>query len=271
MYLDYEILQSLFDRVKQQQPLVHHLTNAVTVNDCANATLAIGGSPVMATSIEEVEAMVSLANALVINIGTIESKTFTSMLAAGKMANRRKIPVIFDPVGVGATPFRTEKAKQLLQEVKIAIVRGNASEIGALVEDTIQTRGVDTGNLGHLDQVALAKRVANKYQTVVAMSGKEDVISDGDQTVLIHNGDVWLQSITGTGCMSTSLIACCAGVTSSMLDAAVVGMSIMGVAGEWATSRLEASDGIGMFRLRVMDALLLLTGEKWAEMVRIEG
>ncbi|HLR10540.1 MAG TPA: hydroxyethylthiazole kinase [Sporosarcina sp.] len=262
-------IQDLFAQVKAQKPLVHHITNAVTINDCANVTLAIGGSPVMATSIEEVEEMVSLAGALVVNIGTIQTPTVDSMLVAGKAANAKNIPVVFDPVGVGATSFRTEKAKQFLAEVHVAIIRGNASEIGALIDGDVQTRGVDAGDVTNKDKHMLAMRVAQQYKTVVVMSGKEDVICDGVKTVVIDNGDVWLPHITGTGCMSTSLIANFASVTSSMFDAAIAGMSTMGIAGEYAKEQLREEDGIGTFRMKIMDRLFVMTGEQWATKIRM--
>lgn len=262
-------IQGLFTQVRTQKPLVHHMTNVVTVNDCANATLAIGASPVMATSIKEVEAMVSLANALVINIGTIQTEGFESMLVAGKAANAKGVPIVFDPVGVGATPFRNDKARQLLAEVDVAIIRGNASEIGALIDEDIQTRGVDAGEMTRIDWGQLAQQVAEHYHTVVVISGPEDHVSDGMRTVTVQNGDEWLLHITGTGCMSTSLIASFAGVSASMFDAAVAGISAMGIAGEIARSQLEAREAIGTFRLKVMDALFFMTGETWTSMIQM--
>lgn len=262
-------IEALFTQVRSKNPLVHHLTNIVTINDCANATLAIGASPVMATNIEEVETMASLANALVINIGTLQSEGFEAMLKAGKVANQKGIPVVFDPVGVGATPYRNDKAQQLLAEVDVAIIRGNTSEVGALMDETVQTRGVDVGKVTHLDTKQLARRVSVRYDTVVVISGREDIVSDGTRTVSIQNGDKWLPHITGTGCMSTSLIASFAGVSTSMFDAAIAGISVMGIAGEIAKQQLQVTDGIGLFRLKLMDALFFITGEKWSSTIQI--
>lgn len=261
-------IKDLFLRVKDQNPLVHHITNHVTINDCANATLALGGSPVMATSIEEVADMVKLANALVINFGTIDDETYAAMVRAGQAANKKGIPVIFDPVGVGATPFRTNRAKEFLEHVRVSIVRGNASEVFALIGGEASTRGVDSGTLS-ISVRDLAKNAANKLQAIAVISGELDTVSNGKKIVQIENGDIWLTRITGTGCMTASLIACFSGVTEDWFLAAIAGMSVMSLAGERAKKALQDNEGIGTYRMKLMDEIFLMDNQIWAEGVRL--
>ncbi|WP_346729174.1 hydroxyethylthiazole kinase [Lederbergia citrea] len=261
------VINDLFLLMKDRNPLVHHITNGVTINDCANVTLAIGGSPVMATNIEEVCDMVQLADALVINFGTTDESMYASMIRAGQAANKKGIPVIFDPVGVGATPFRTSRAIDLLNKVNVSIVRGNATEIYALIGGKATTRGVDTGELT-ISKVELALKASQQLQAITVISGEHDVISDGTETVQISNGDIWLTRITGTGCMTASLIACFAGITEDWFSAAIAGMSVMSLAGERAKKALNDNDGIGTYRIKLMDEISLMNEQKWAEGVR---
>lgn len=265
--MDKSAIKDLFKRIRNKNPLVHHITNNVTINDCANATLAIGGSPVMATSIEEVADMVSLANALVINFGTIDDQTYQSMVRASLAANEKGIPVIFDPVGVGATPFRTERAKDFLQKVSVSIVRGNATEVYALIGGRAQTRGVDSGEIP-ICKEELALKVCEELQTITVISGELDVISNGEEVVKVANGDIWLQKVTGTGCMTNSLIGCFAGITNDLFSAAIAGMSVMSLSGERAKARLADNDGIGTFRVKLVDEISLIDSQIWEEGVR---
>ena len=263
-----EQTKDLFALVKEQQPLVHHLTNAVTINDCANVTLAIGGRPVMASAIEEVADMVQLAQALVINFGTMNDEMFEAIIKAGQTANEKGIPVIFDPVGVGATPFRTNRARVLLEKVKPSVVRGNASEVLSLIGGVGQTRGVDSANTT-ISKNELAKMAAKHLNAITVISGEQDFVSDGSEVIGIHNGDVWLTKITGTGCMTASIIGCFAGVTNNMLAAAVAGMSTMSLAGEQAKQQLKQNEGIGTYRVKLMDAISLMDGESWDQGVKL--
>ncbi|MEH7344963.1 hydroxyethylthiazole kinase [Bacillus sp. JJ1532] len=267
MIMNKDTIKNLFTIIKERNPLIHHITNNVTINDCANATLAIGGSPVMATSIEEVADMVSLANALVINFGTIDDLTYSAMIRAGQAANEKGIPVVFDPVGVGATPFRTKKAIDFLKKVHVSIVRGNATEVFALIGGKGVTRGVDAGEIS-ISKEALAIETAKQLNTITVISGEIDVISNGEKTVSIENGDVWLTRITGTGCMTASLIGCFAGITDDLFSAAIAGMSVMSLAGERARNRLQDCDGIGTYRIKLMDEISLMDGQIWEEGVR---
>lgn len=262
-------IQALFRQVRKENPLIHQITNAVTVNDCANATLAIGASPVMASSPNEVEEMVQLANALVINIGTLQSESFEGMMLAGKMANQLEIPVVFDPVGVGATSYRTESARTLLKEVKVSLIRGNASEMARLAGDVTTTKGVDVGRVNRSNK-QIAESVARSFQCIAIVSGPKDIVSDGEQTCEIQNGHPQLTKMTGTGCMSTALIASFAAVSANFFDAAIAGISLMGIAGEIAAGHLANTEGLGTFKMRLMDQLSLLDGQKWLKGVRID-
>lgn len=263
-----KVVSGLFSLVRSRNPLVHHITNMVTINDCANVTLAIGASPVMATSVEEVEDMVQIANALVLNIGTIQAETFSAMLLAGKAANKKGIPVIFDPVGVGATTYRKKVAGELLEKISVAIIRGNASEIDSLIGGKGKTRGVDAGD-NSLDSKELAMKAANLFSCVVIVSGKIDIVSNGKEIVQIENGDTWLTKVTGTGCMATSLIASFAGTTDDYFSASIAGMSTMSLAGERARRKLYEGAGIGQFKVKLMDEIFQLDENIWGKEVSI--
>jgi hydroxyethylthiazole kinase len=246
--------------IKESKPLIHHLTNYVTMNDCANITLAIGASPVMANDPQEVEAMVSHASALVINIGTLDAAKVPSMVAAGKRANTLGIPVIFDPVGVGATSFRTQAAGRILQAVQPTVIRGNLSEIQTLAGLKAVTRGVDSAaDTADGDQAAQA--VAAELNCIVAITGKTDLIVSNHGLYRINNGHPLLTSVTGTGCMATSLIACFCGTVKDYLASAVAGIAVMGIAGELAERSLKPGEGIGTFRVRLFDSVSTMTAD----------
>jgi hydroxyethylthiazole kinase len=262
-----ESAMGLLKTTHEKKPLIHHITNTVTINDCANVTLAAGASPVMASAPEESGKMTLLADALVLNIGTLNENIFSAMIKAGRAANDKGIPVILDPVGVGATAFRTEKAKSLLQLINISIVRGNISEIASLLDVKAKTKGVDAGTVSMFSS-ELAKQAAKQWKSIVVISGKQDVISDGTSVFRVENGSSLLQSVTGTGCMSASLIGCMAGAGDDLLLAAIVGTSMMGIAGEIAEGTAEKK-GLGTFKVHLMDAISLLTPETWKEREKI--
>src|SRR5205085_1901099 len=182
-----QALSSLLGRVRERRPLVHHITNMVVMNDTANITLAIGASPVMAHALEEVEEMVRLAGALVLNIGTLTPEQIEAMLRAGKRANELGIPIVLDPVGAGATHLRTQSALRLLRELNISVVRGNASEVGTLVGVAAETRGVDSISLAE-DREVVAGRGAHMFGCTVAITGARDVIADGQRMAWVENG-----------------------------------------------------------------------------------
>lgn len=254
-----KIAQAL-EQVKEQKPLVHHITNYVTVNDCANITLALGASPVMADDKDEVEEMVSFAKALVLNIGTLNSRSIESMLLAGKKAKKLGIPVVLDPVGVGATKLRTETARRIIEEVRPTIIRGNMSEVKILAGLQVAIKGVDSV-ADEEDSQTIAKNLANQLQCVVAITGKQDVVTDGTRLCLINNGHEMLSRVTGTGCMTTSLIGSYSAVLEDPWLGAIAGIVSMGLAGERAQSLLKSHEGLGSFRVKLFDSISTMSGE----------
>jgi hydroxyethylthiazole kinase len=223
----------IFNHVREKRPLVYHITNYVTVNDCANITLCAGGSPVMADAREEVEEMAAIASSLVLNIGTLNPSIVESMIAAGGMANDRGIPVILDPVGAGATKLRTESSLRLLDELKITVLKGNAGEIGVLAGAEGRVRGVDSHGLTG-DPVLIARDLAKKMKMTVAISGATDIVTDGRDVLLVDNGHPMMGSISGTGCMAASVIGAFAAVAGDPLHATAGAFAAFGIAGERA-------------------------------------
>lgn len=263
VYVSMEILQKISDsllELKKKRPLVHHITNYVTVNDCANIALAIGASPVMADDIGEVEEMVSFASSLVLNIGTLNSRSIESMVAVGKKAKERGIPVIFDPVGVGATALRTATAKRIIQEVGPSVIRGNMSEIKIIAGLDAEIKGVDSV-ADEAGGEMVARQLSQKLGCVIAITGKQDIIVQDERACRIDNGHALLSQVTGTGCMATSLIACYCGAADDCFTGAVAGVMTMGMAGEIAQQSLQAGEGIGTFRTRLFDAVWAMTPE----------
>lgn len=260
-------LGTLLDRVREAKPLVHFITNYVTVTDCANITLEVGGSPVMADAPEEVAQMVRHAQALVINMGTLNTRTAESMHTAGCAANGAGVPVVLDPVGVGATALRNETVRRLLAEVSFAVIKGNASEMRYLVRGEGGASGVDVSAddmalRGDVDACAeLALAVARKYDCVAVVSGPVDVVADRDRAFGVYNGHEYMGRITGSGCMAAGVLGVFAGTCPEMLaEATVAGMICMGLAGERAYSRLPDRAGLGTFRTLLHDAMSTMTG-----------
>ncbi len=238
--------------IRDHKPLVHHITNFVVMNETANVTLCVGALPVMAHAQEEVEEMVSLASALLINIGTLYPEMVESMLLAGKEANRRGIPVILDPVGVGATRYRTDTALNILNQVKVAVVRGNAGEVSTLAGYQAEVRGVESlTDREDMDKIAL--ELAARLGCVTAITGPVDYVSDGKQVITVHNGHALLGKVTGTGCMATTVIACFCTPGEPYLEGAVAGLSYFGIAGEIAAE--TAGSHPGSFHVQLYDAL----------------
>jgi len=241
-------------RLREAKPLVHQITNYVVMNETANATLALGALPVMAHAPEEVEEMVALAGALVLNIGTLSSHWVDAMLAAGRAANARGVPIVLDPVGVGATTFRTDTARLLLESIDIAVVRGNAGEIATLVGVAAEVRGVESTAAG-AGPSELARQAARTFGVVASVTGAVDHVSDGERGAAVGNGDAMIAAITGTGCMSTAVTGCFLAVAGSPFDAAVEALVAFGVAGEDAA---KDAKGPGSFHVNLYDALAAL-------------
>ncbi|NLJ49604.1 MAG: hydroxyethylthiazole kinase, partial [Candidatus Atribacteria bacterium] len=232
--MDKKIIQRcalLLPIIRQKKPLIHHITNMVSANDNANITLAIGASPVMALSKFEVEEMAAQADSLVLNLGTLNPDLIESCRLAGKVANQKGIPIILDPVGAGATQYRTNAAKEILSEIKITVIRGNAGEVSALLGDPRFIKGVDATptNVSVSD---LAREASQRYGTIVAVTGKVDFISDGIQLFLVHNGHPWLKILTGTGCMASSLCAIFASIEADHLTSTIAALGFFGVCAE---------------------------------------
>jgi len=245
---------------------VHNITNFVVMNLTANALLALGASPVMAHAEEEVEEMVGLARALVINIGTLSRPWVHSMIEAERAAWDRRIPIVLDPVGAGATRFRTETAHRLMNEVPPTIVRGNASEIRALCNADHVTKGVDSVH-GPEEALEAARALAERYRCVVSISGATDLIVDGEGVIRIRNGHPMMPRVTGLGCTATALTGAFAAVNPAPLRAAAHAMAVMGIAGELATVECH---GPGTFQVRFLDALYLLRESDIQDRLRME-
>ncbi|MEQ7050991.1 hydroxyethylthiazole kinase [Paenibacillaceae sp. P-4] len=246
-------------RIKERRPLIHNLTNIVVANFTANGLLAIGASPVMASAKEEVADMAKAADALVLNLGTLDTDMIEAMLIAGRSANVHGIPVILDPVGAGATPYRTKVSVKMLKELRVSIVRGNAAEIAQLMGEAGEIKGVDCveseSSLRSPEALFdLAARAADRFGTIVAISGKEDVITDGTTGYVIAGGHPILTSITGSGCLLTSVIGAFAAIESDLLLAGAAAMSYYGCAAAHAY-RTAGHRGPGSFQTAFLDAL----------------
>jgi hydroxyethylthiazole kinase len=250
--------------LRERKPLIHQITNYVVMNETANATLALGALPVMAHAKEEVEEMVGYAGALVLNIGTLSPHWVEAMLLAGKAANARGVPVVLDPVGVGATRYRTETAKRILDEVDVAVLRGNAGEVATLVGVDAEVRGVESIAAGG-DPAELARTAASALGLVASVTGPVDHVSDGDRVFRIANGHPLLASITGTGCMSTAITGCFMAVTDPF-PAAVHALIAFGVAGEDAA---VGAKGPGSFHVALYDALAALDPDTLGERAKL--
>lgn len=271
------MLNEMLNNVRERSPLIHNITNYVTVNDCANIVLACGASPIMADDIGEVEEITAVCGGLNINIGTLNQRTIASMVAAGKRANALGHPVVLDPVGAGASKLRTETALTLLQEVRFTVIRGNISEIKALASGSGTTKGVDADvadrvTAENLDQaVAFAKAFAAKTGAVIAITGAIDIVADSRRAYCIRNGHPMMSAITGTGCQLSAMTA--AYVTANPdhpLEAAAAAVCAMGLCGEIAQGRLTALDGNSTYRNYIIDAVYNLTAAELQKEAKYE-
>lgn len=253
--------------MRERKPLVHQITNYVVMNETANATLALGALPVMAHAQEEVEEMVGLAGALVLNIGTLSDHWIDAMLRAGRAAGANGTPIVLDPVGAGATRYRTETAKRLLDELEVAVVRGNAGEVATLVGAEAEVRGVESISAGG-DEAELAREAARSLGVVAAVTGPVDHVSDGERVVAVANGHELLSSVTGTGCMATAVTGCFLAVKrEAPLEAAAEALAAFGVAAEDAAA---GAAGPGSFHARLYDALAALDPQALDGRARID-
>jgi hydroxyethylthiazole kinase len=256
----------ILEEVRTKKPLVHHLTNWVTIYDCANMTRAFGALPVMAHAKEESGDMAKIASSLVLNIGTLTPQFIESMKIAAKSANEKGIPVILDAVGVGATKLRDDKAFELLDEVKIDIIKGNSSEIAKLAGENVVTKGVEATEV-EANLIEVAKKLAVEQKSTVVITGAEDIVTDGNVVYKINNGHEMMGSIVGTGCMAASVIGCFAGVESDYAKASAAALLCYGIAGELAARN---SKGPGSFKENFYDEVYNLDKEKISGSVKIE-
>jgi hydroxyethylthiazole kinase len=260
------MVYEVFERVKKEKPLIHHITNWVSIYDCANITRAFGALPVMAHAREESRDMARIASALVLNIGTLTPVIIESMIVAGVSANEKKIPVILDAVGVGATILRDEKASELLDRIRINIIKGNASEIARLAGENVITKGVESTTV-EKDIIPLAKKLSRARKATVVITGQEDMITDSENVYVVKNGHEMMGSIVGTGCMAASIIGAFAGVEKNYIKAAVSALVCFGIAGELASI---TSKGPGSFHVNFYDEVYNLDKEKIERMTNIE-
>jgi hydroxyethylthiazole kinase len=251
--------------IRERKPLVHQITNYVVMNETANATLALGALPVMAHALQEVEEMAVAASALVLNIGTLSDEWVEAMLAAGRAANRSGAPVVLDPVGAGATGYRTGTALQLLDELEVGVVRGNSAEIATLAGQEAEIRGVEA--VGSEGGPELAREAARTLGCVVAVTGPVDHVSDGERSFALANGHELLGTVSGTGCMSTAVTGCFLAVRpDDPLEAAAEALVAFGVAGEDAA---QDAKGPGSFHVALYDALYALDPETLDSRVKL--
>ena len=263
--IDIVRLKENFRAVREKSPLVHNITNYVAMNFSANALLAAGASPVMAHAAEEVEEMAQIAGVLVINIGTLDAKWIESMIIAGKTKHKTGGITVLDPVGVGATTYRTKTAWRIIDECHPNIIRGNASEIMALMDAEIKSKGVDS-SCSSTDALNSAKMLAERTGAVVVISGETDYITDGNRVETIKNGSDLMPLVTAMGCTASSMVGAFAAVKpSNLLEAALHAMALMGAAGEIAAKK---SDGPGSLLTNFVDTLYNITEEQLAEIVR---
>ena len=263
-----QVLKAMLENVRAKTPLVHNITNYVTVNDVANVLLAAGGSPIMSDDADDVEDITSICGGLNINIGTLNKNTIPSMFLAGKKANELGHIVLLDPVGAGASRLRTDTANRLMQEVRFDAVRGNISEIKTLCTGSGSTTGVDADAVDAVteanldDGVQLVKTFAQRAGCIVAVTGAIDLVSDGERCWCIRNGRAEMSRITGTGCQLSALMtAFLVANPDHKLAAAAAAVCMMGLAGEIGWANMQPGDGNSTYRNRIIDAIFNMTGD----------
>ncbi|GAB3046482.1 hydroxyethylthiazole kinase [Virgibacillus ainsalahensis] len=243
---------NIINKVRENNPLIHHLTNQVVINFSANGLLSFGAAPVMAKAEEEAGEMASIADGLLLNIGTLTAGELQSMILAGKAANKKGIPVVLDPVGVAATSFRSSAVKQILEEVKPTVIKGNAGELAHLVQIPVETKGVESTGDG--DHVEIAGKVAEIYKTTAIVTGKTDVICTNENVFQNETGHPLLSKVTGAGCLLGSIVTACLTTENSIEEQVLTAIEFYGLAAEYAASHKEVT-GSGTFLPQFIDAL----------------
>ncbi|MFA5100884.1 MAG: hydroxyethylthiazole kinase [Candidatus Omnitrophota bacterium] len=257
---------SILERIRSQKPIVHHLTNWVTIYDCANIVKVLGGSPVMAHAKEEAAQMVGIASSLVLNIGTLTPEFVEAMKIAAKAANKKKIPVVLDVCGAGATDLRDKKSFELIEETRIDIIKGNASEIARIAGEDVSTKGVDAASVD-LDMHEAARRLALRTRSVVVVTGEVDIVTCGVTTYAVENGHPLMSSLVGTGCMAASVIGACAAVERDLALAATAGLVCFEIASELAA---KSSRGPASFKESMFDHLYQMGKEPLNKLQRVQ-
>jgi hydroxyethylthiazole kinase len=258
--------QTVLARVRERAPLVHNITNYVVMNSSANALLAFGASPAMVHAVEEVEAFLGISSALVVNIGTLSPAWVDAMLRAARRATEWQVPWVLDPVGAGATPYRTETARTLLA-LRPTVLRGNASEILAVAGEEGATKGVDS-TAGTDAALAAAARLANRHGCTVVITGAEDVVTDGTRVVRCANGHPLMPRVTGLGCSLSALVGACVAVERDAVLASAAALACLGIAGEVGAERAA---GPGSLQVALLDALFALDADTLAARARLRG
>ncbi len=258
---------ALLEEVREKKPLVHHITNWVTIYDCANVVRMIGALPVMTHAIEESSEMQGIANALVLNIGTLTPHLVESMVKAAKKANELRHPVVLDAVGVGATEFRTRKAIEILDSVQVDVLKGNKSEIAKLAGANVFTRGVEAVEIEE-NVAELAAKIAKERKNVVVVTGEHDVVASPDKSYLVKNGHALLGRFVGTGCLAASVLGCFAAVEINYANASAAALSCFGIAAELAALKAK---GPAAFKQQLFDELYNLDTAAVKKMQKIEG
>lgn len=249
--INIDLISEDIDNIRNLAPVVHNITNYVVMNNTANALLAIGASPIMAHELTEVEEMIAIASSLVLNIGTLDKKNVEAMILAGKAAKEKGIPIVFDPVGVGATTYRASVATEILNQCQPTIIRGNASEILALQNIATTSKGVDS-SVPSDQALEAAKQLAKQIGAIVVISGQIDYITDGQTVISTKNGHPLMEKVTGMGCTATAVIGAFAAINSNPLLAARHAMIVMGIAGELAAKQAK---GNGSMQMHFLDEL----------------
>ena len=271
------MFSAYLENVREKSPLIHNITNYVTVNDVANALLACGGSPIMADDPDDAEEITAICNGLNINIGTLNSRTIPAMFRAGARAYELKHALLLDPVGAGASSLRTNTALNLMKEIKFDVIRGNSSEIKVLASGSGKTHGVDVDKADVVSDENLAfmvefvKNFARSSGSVIALTGAIDLASDGEKCFVIRNGRPEMGRITGTGCMLSGIMtAYVAANPENKLEAAAASICLMGLAGEIAYSRLQPGEGNSTYRNKIIDAIYNMDGKTLDEGAKYE-
>ena len=272
-----EAIRRSLENLREKEPLIHNITNYVTVNDCANILLACGAAPIMADDPAEAEEITAICSGLNINIGTLDKRTIPSMIGAGLRSNAMGHPVLLDPVGVGASSFRTKTANTLLEKIHFSVIKGNISEIKTLAKGRGSTKGVDAEREDRIteknlmDNIEFLKGYAKALDTIVIVTGEKDIITDGINTYLVSNGHPMMAKVTGTGCMLSAMTtAFIAANPRNPLEAATGAVVAMGLAGELGYEKIKTlGQGNASYRNHIIDSIYLMKGEMLADKAKV--